>query len=111
MNPKISATSKERQQNMLRHFPTILARWSGADARLKELTVSHLSLRIEARLPNQPSHLRVACIEPMLIHAPIRWTISQLQVALTESGNFELRDDQMNIRIVAGKIEIAEITE
>src|SRR5262245_28920182 len=102
---------RARLQDMLRHFPTILARWSGAEARLVELTTSHRTLRVEARLPGRPGHLRISCIEPVFIHAPIAWAVEHLSVELTSAEQFQLVDTAMAVRIVAGKVEIAEVSE
>jgi hypothetical protein len=100
-----------RLQDMMRHFPTIFSRWSGAEARLVELTTSHATLRIEARFLKRPGHLRISCIEPMFIHAPVAWVVEKLSVSLNSAGEFELKDTAESVHIVAGKVEIAEVNE
>jgi hypothetical protein len=109
MHPR--ATANDRLQDMLRHFPTMLARWAGAEARVAELTRSHPTLRIELRLPDRNGYLLLACVEPSFIQAPTVWQGARLTVELLPSEKFALRDSIAGLHVVAGKIEIKEIHE
>jgi hypothetical protein len=107
---RIAPTPEDRLRDMLRHFPTLLARWSGAMARMTELTESHAALVIDLRFPDRQGHLRVACIDPSFIHGPIHWENALLTVDLLPSLDLQVRDVRADLCITTGKVEIAEFS-
>jgi hypothetical protein len=100
---------REQQRDMLRHFPTLLARWAGAAARMTELTRSHPSLAIELRRQGSAGFLRVACIDPLFIHGPVDWSDAHLTVELSsDDAVFVVRDVGADVSITTSKVEVKE---
>lgn len=98
----------DRRIDILRHFPTLLARWQGADAQLKELTSSHRTLRLFLQSPNRNGFLLVSCIDPLHIEAPVSWTNARLEVVTDDQDGFLVFDAGAGVRIQTGSVEVKE---
>jgi hypothetical protein len=94
--------------DMLRHFPTLLARWRSSHAQLTELTESHRTLKIVLRREGQSGHLSIACIYPLTIHAPVEWSDAEINIGLHEAEDFVVTDSRADVRIVTGSVEVKE---
>lgn len=101
-------TRQERRRDMLRHFPTLLARWRGANAQLWELTISIKTLRIRLERSGVQGNLQVACVGPTYIHGPVYWEDCDLEVVLAEDESFIVRDVRAGLEIHAALVEMAE---
>lgn len=99
---------QDRRNEILRHIPTLLARWQGAAAELREMTSSHRSLRIFLRSPGRNGHLLIACIDPLHINAPVFWEEANIQIAIDESDGFVVVDASAKVRIRTGGVEVKE---
>ena len=99
---------KDGRPDMLRHFPTLLSRWRGSHAQLTELRASHRALRIVLRREGHNGYLSIACIDPLTIHAPVEWSDAHITVGLHGSEDFVVIDSNADVRIVTGKVEVAE---
>ncbi|MCW8132214.1 MAG: hypothetical protein KIS92_17840 [Planctomycetota bacterium] len=108
MGQEPSPDRNARRLDILRHFPTLLNRWRGADARIKELTVSHRTLGIELYRKGVKGFLRIACIDPLFIHAPLEWTDADLRVELHGSEDWVVLDARADVRVITGSVEISE---
>ena len=99
-----------RQRDQLRHFPTLLARWAGAYARIASLDRSApRALLIELTRPESSAFLRLACICPDFIHAPTEWQDAHITVTLSSDGEqCIVTDTAADVSIVTGKVEISE---
>ena len=93
---------------ILRHFPTLLARWQGADAQLKELTQSHRTLRIFLQSPNRSGFLVIACIDPRHINAPVSWSSAHIAISVDDGDGFVVADVRVGARIRTGGVEVKE---
>lgn len=93
---------------MLRHFPTLLARWAGAWASMSELTHSHRTLTIVLRQDGRAGRLEVSCISPVFIHGPVQWQNAQIAVALDGGDSFVVSDAAADVRIATASVEIKE---
>lgn len=102
-NPK-----EDRRPDMLRHFPTLLARWAGAWATMSGLTDSHRTLKIVLRQDGRAGRLEVACIYPEFIHGPVQWPNAHIEVALDGGDGFVVSDIAADVRIITGSVQIAE---
>jgi hypothetical protein len=100
--------TQDKRADLLRHFPTLLSRWVGASARMTELTIGHRTLTIELRHKDRPGRLVVACVDPEFIHGPTDWSGATLVIELAEHNGFVLRDDNADLLVRAGKIELKE---
>jgi hypothetical protein len=103
-----STTPFERQLDAMRHFPTLLRRWKGANARLAELTRSLRSLRIELSVAGRPGYLRIACVDPLFIHGPTEWKDADLEVQLQPTGEYLITDASVGLQVRAGNVEVSE---
>jgi hypothetical protein len=104
--PDISQDDHRRDR--LRHFPKMLQRWYGGRARLWELTVSHQTLIIRVERPGVHGNLHVACIGPHHIQSPSSWEDSHIDVALTDCGEWIVREAQAGVEVVAESVELKE---
>ena len=93
---------------MLRHFPTLLARWRGAHATMSELTRSLRTLRIVMRREGQNGHLEIACVYPLFIHGPVEWSCADIMVALHGDADFVVTDAAADVQVISGSVEIKE---
>jgi hypothetical protein len=98
---------EDRRDDILRHFPTFLNRWSGVDGRLWELSSSHPILRIVIYDHDRSGSLEVLCIDPERIEAPTRWKNTNIRIEKTENG-FDVLDEGAGIRISNCGVEIKE---
>lgn len=101
-------TPEERQRDQLRHFPTLLNRWRGGDARLWVYYVSHRSLTIRIERPGVRGNLHVRCGGVIHIHAPSSWEDSRIEIDLTEDGDYVVKDEKAGVQILAGGVSVAE---
>jgi hypothetical protein len=101
-------TLEEHCDNIVRHFPTILARWKGGSARMWELTTSHSTLTLIITKPSQEGTLGVHCIDPLYVRGPCRWEDSELAVSYNGQGEFVVRDLRADVEVRSGMVEIAE---
>jgi hypothetical protein len=93
---------------ILKHFPTLLGRWQGADAQLKELTQSHRTLRIFLQAPNRGGFLVIACIDPQHIDAPVSWSSAHIEITMDEEDGFVVADARAGVEIRTGGVEVKE---
>lgn len=92
---------------ILRHFPTLLARWEGSDALLWELTTSLKTLQIRLQRPGVSGNLHVACLGPTRINGDVYWSKSSLFVVELERG-FSVRDMAGGLEVVCEGVQIKE---
>ncbi len=103
-------------ERTLKSGATFLARWSGADAQLWELTASHRTLKVLLTRPGSTQNLRqnlqIGCLDPIRIEAPVRWTNASLSLQITslpgDDTGFVLSDANGAVSILCGSIEFAE---
>jgi len=60
-------TEELKSNLILRHFPALLSRWKGKQARLYNLTTSHRKVQLKLsnnRYKDNISHLLISMIEP-----------------------------------------------
>ena len=98
----------DRRTEILRHFPTLLARWRGADAQLREMTLSHRTLRLFLQSPNRNGFLLVACIDPLHIEAPVSWTNACLEITVDDRDGYFVCDSKARVGIRTGSVEVKE---
>jgi len=98
----------DRRLDMLRHFPTLLARWRGAHATMAELTLSLRTLRIVMRREGRSDHLVVACVYPFFIHGPVEWSGADIPVALHGDKDFVVTDSAADVRVISASVEVKE---
>lgn len=103
-------TPDERQQDRLRHIPTMLARWRGARAKMWQLTVSLKTLTIRLERPGSDENLHVSCY-PIDIHGPVSWDNCDLEVSLTDGGKWVVKDAAAGVEILAEGVEVKENCE
>jgi hypothetical protein len=108
MSTHTETPKPDRRPDMLRHFPTLLGRWAGAWATMSELTDSHRTLRIVLTQDSRAGRLVVACIDPLFIHGPVQWPKAHIGVALHGDDGFVVTDTAADVRIITGKVEVAE---
>jgi len=98
----------DRRIEVLRHFPTLLDRWRGTDAQLRELTTGHRTLRLFLQSPSRNGFLLIACIDPHRIEAPIAWARSNIRILPDEADGFVVLDTDAGVRIQTGHVEVKE---
>ena len=87
----------DRRDDILRHFPTLLARWRGSYARLASLTESHPSLSIRLFQEEHPGCL-VVSIYPDHIHSPRTWEDADITVSKDPDGDdYIIRDERAGV--------------
>jgi hypothetical protein len=101
-------TRQERLRDMLRHFPTLLARWRGGYARMYELSISHTTLTIRVERKGVRGNLHVACLAPTHIHGPVEWNDCDIEILLVNDERFIVRDVRAGVEVQAGSVEVAE---
>jgi len=81
---------------VMRHFPTLLQRWKGQQARLLNLTNSHrkiyLKLAKNRYLDNQP-HLSIAMIEPLHMTGPFDYHLTRRLMNLCQEFQIPYQRD------------------
>lgn len=97
----------------LKASTTFLARWRGASAELWQLTSSHKTLTIVLCREGSPGNLVIACLDPLRLRGPIRWTdadivISRCPVPEDERDGFLIVDRAAEVEIVTGSLEVSE---
>ncbi len=97
----------DRRDDILRHFPELLARWRGADARLWTLSSSLPTLVILLYEPERPGCLEIACIGPERIEALHHWKHSNIEVE-KEADMFKVVDTAAHVQITRCGVEIKE---
>jgi hypothetical protein len=100
-------TSDERQRERLRHFPTLLGRWRGARARMRELTASHQMLTVRLERPGSSGNLHISC-SPIHIRSPVTWSNCDIDVALTDEGQWIIKVAAAGVEILAEHVEVKE---
>ena len=98
----------DRRITILRHFPTLLDRWQGADAQLRELTESHRTLRLLLQFPNRSGYLLISCIDPLHIEAPITWSNAHISITVDDGDGYFVEDTLARVRIRTGGVEVRE---
>jgi hypothetical protein len=101
-------THRNRQSDILRHFPTLLGRWRGGNARLWQLTTSHKALTIRVERPGIHGNLHVACIGPLHIRGPVDWSDSDIEIVPGPSDTFVVRDCRAGLEIHTEHVEVLE---
>src|SRR5947208_3311914 len=91
IKPWREMTPEECLQEKLRHFPTLLKRWKGGQARMYELTSSHKTLTIRIERSKVKGNLHVACLAPLHIHGPLEWSDCDLEIAIIGDSEFVVR--------------------
>ena len=99
---------QDRRNEILRHFPTLLSRWRGANAQLQEMTSSHRTLRVFLQSAGQNGFLLVACIDPQHIDAPVSWGNANIEISADENDGFVVLDEKAGVRIRTGGVEVKE---
>jgi hypothetical protein len=107
IKPWRDMTPDEHQRDRLRHFPTMLARWRGARAKMWELTVGHKSLTIRLERAGSCDNLHVSCF-PIHIRGPVTWDNCDLEVSLTDEGKWLIRDAVAGLEVLAEGVDVAE---
>ncbi len=97
----------DREDAILRHFPTLLSRWHGSIVRMSGPTTSHRSLTLRLEQHGRRGNLEIACIYPTHIHAPVEWHESRIDVIRDGTG-FAVVDEEHEVRILCSHVEIAE---
>jgi hypothetical protein len=97
-----------RREDMMRHFPTLLARWRGADARLWNLTQSHPTLTILLTKDDTPGCLLVSCGSPIRIEASRYWNDADIHVEIAQDM-FNVIDERADMRIFECSVEVKEL--
>src|SRR4051812_41683677 len=95
----------QRRTSLCRHFPTLLARWRGSDARLWELHPSHCCLLIRLERQGEPGHLVVYCGGPISISGPVRWSSAAIQIEPSPDGRWHISDPKAGLLVVAEGVE------
>src|SRR5262245_37948711 len=101
--------SEQYFEKTLKTCATFLSRWKGARALLRELTVSHKTLRIVLSRGEEGENLVLACIDPLRLHAPITWehsdiSISRIALPDNNGDGFGVTDRVADVEIVCGKV-------
>jgi hypothetical protein len=108
MSMRTEGSRVDLRPEMLRHFPTLLARWTGAWATMSDLTSSHRTLRIVLRQDGRPGCLKIACIDPLFIHGPVLWPDAHVGIEMHGDDGFVVTDTAADVRIITGSVEVAE---
>ena len=96
-----------RQDDILRHFPTLLRRWDGSWVRIWQLTNSHSTLTLRLEQHGRTGNLEIACIGPLHIHGPTEWP--SCKVIVESCGNhFVVTDAGAGVRVETDHVEITE---
>jgi hypothetical protein len=85
----------------------MLARWRGARAKMWELTVSVKALTIRLERPGSDENLHVSC-GPIHIHGPVAWENCDLEISLTDTGRWVIKDLIAGVEILADGVEVRE---
>ncbi len=99
---------RDGRLGMLRHFPTLLARWRGGNASLHSLTSSHRAIKILITKSGADGNLQLACLGPIAISGPFEWNDSDITIGLSENGGFVVRDATAGFELETESVEIAE---
>jgi len=100
-------------EKTIKSSATFLGRWQGSRAEMRELTVSHKSLRLVLTRDDQPGNLVLSCLDPSWIQGPIRWSdskISVLRAPMPDTGEagFLVADTFADMKILCPALEISE---
>ena len=98
----------DRRADILRHFPKMLARWKGAQARLWTLTSSLPTLTILLTKPDDPGCLLIRCGSPDRIESPQHWADSDIQIELG-AQLFCVIDKFADVRISECEVSLTEM--
>ena len=95
---------------ILRHFPKLLTKWKGKQARLFNLTISHRMIQVKLsdnRYKENISHLLISCMEPISMHGPFDWNNSDLEIEF-DGKVFKLYDkvNYLKVKLSDGKKQI-----
>ncbi len=102
----------DNRDDIMRHFPTLLARWKGASGRLWELTSSHPILRIALYDNDRSGCLEVICIDPERIEAPRHWKNADIVIEKTGgNGLFNVIDRAASVYITNCGVEVKEFSQ
>jgi len=96
---------------MLRHFSPLLDRWSGGDARMWELTVSHPTLTLRVTKRTSAGCLDIICIDPLSITGPVRWLDANITVEISDPEGFIVKDRACGLEIKTCSVEAKEHPE
>jgi hypothetical protein len=90
----------------------MVARWHGRQARMLELTKSHVMLRIVVASDDLKKNLVISCLGPEHIDGPTIWNDSEMviEVARLKSGEAGIAvvDRKNGLRVVAESFEVKE---
>ena len=99
-------------ERTLKSGATFLARWSGANAQLWELTASHRTLKLLLTRPDSTQNLLISCLDPIRIQAPVRWSTASLSLQIAplpdDDTGFLITDSGEPVSILCGSVEFAE---
>jgi hypothetical protein len=99
-------------ERTLKSAATFLARWSGADVQLWELTASHRTLKLLLTRPGSTQNLVISCLDPIRIEAPVRWPNASLSLRIAPlpdgDNGFLITDSGQPVSILSGSVELAE---
>lgn len=106
-------TQDSHHDKVLKSAKTFFARWVGASAEMRELTVGHRTLRILITRGPGPANLLVACIDPRWIAGPVRWSASKLEASIyclpgTREQGYRITDETAKVEVICAALEIKE---
>jgi hypothetical protein len=92
---------------------SMIERWNGADAELRELTVSIKTLTLLLYKANAEGNLVISCFDPHEIRAPIRWKNCAIEVTFRTNEQLNeveyiVSDRNSGAEIVCGAFEVRE---
>jgi len=104
--------SAEYYEKLIARNQKMLSRWQGADARLRELTAHHPTLRIVLTRGDHNGNLVISCLEPEDIRSPFAWQNANIKIETAEMKNGDigvvLLDVGAAVAVKAGTFEVAE---
>lgn len=104
--------SADYYKQLIARSEKMLARWEGADARLRELTPHHPTLRIVLTRGDDSQNLVIACLEPEDIRSPFAWQNAKIRIETAQMKNGDIGvvvlDVGADVAVKAGTFEVAE---
>jgi len=110
----MSPRNEQYIEKVLKSSATFFRRWKGSHAVLWELTVSHKTLAIVLTRDGDLSrNLMLACLDPLRLRGPVRWTHSDLSVSRAplpddDEDGFLVADTNADFEVLCGGLEVRE---
>lgn len=107
------SSAETHSQKVLKSAQTFFARWAGVPAEMRELTISHRTLRILVRQGLGSKNLVVACIDPVRICGPVHWNASNLEASIcsipeTGEQGYRVADEAAGLEVICAALEVKE---